>query len=232
MKANSFKLIMLLSLIITFLSGCTSESKNTSEAQISTFQERVSILEAQVLDLQNRNRELLADNENKFITINQLNEKINELKSINDSKVYYDLYNEPVIFDGEDDMSYYSKDRKLDKNYSIIEPLEKLVTINSYLNSFRKLTNKSRKYFSEKDLELIGNTDSALQLIGFNNIPIHIKGALYDQNYIINKLAYGIAIEKYKDGEISKDEIVNCSNEYKKQKLIYEDFIKNTRFAD
>jgi len=63
MKINSFKLIILLSLIITFLSGCTNESKNTNETNIFTVQERVTILEAQVLDLQNRNRELLADNE-------------------------------------------------------------------------------------------------------------------------------------------------------------------------
>jgi len=137
-----------------------------------------------------------------------------------------------VIFDDEDAMSYYSKDRRLDETYSIIEPIKKLVIINSYLDSFRKLTNKSRKYFSGKELESIGNTDSAMQLIGFNNIPIYIKGALYDQNYIICKLAYGIAMEKYKDGEISKDEIENCSNEFKKQKSIYEDFIKNTWFAD
>lgn len=94
------------------------------------------------------------------------------------------------------------------------------------------MASKSRKYFSEKELELIGNTDSALQLIGFNNIPIYIRGALYDQNYIINKLAYGIAIEQYKNGEISKADVEKCLNEYRKQKLLYEDFINNTWFAD
>lgn len=232
MKVNSLKLIILLSLIITLLNGCTNESMNTSGTDIFTAQERVAILEAQVLDLQNRNRELLAENEKKLETINHLNEKINQPKPINDTRVYYDLYNEPIVFNDEDDMSYYSKDRRLDETYSIIEPIKKLVVINSYLDSFRKLTNKSRKYFSDKELESIGNTDSAMQLIGFNNIPIYIKGALYDQNYIISRQFYSIAIEKYKNGEISKGEIENCSNEFKKQKSIYEDFIKNTRFAD
>lgn len=106
----------------------------------------------------------------------------------------------------------------LDSRFSFANSLERVKQIESALNSFQNLTEKSRVSLNNETLNEIGNTDWETQNLGFHNWVGSVKGTLIQQDYQIQKLEYELAKEQFEDGEINKTELDQKAADYQQAK--------------
>jgi len=96
---------------------------------------------------------------------------------------------------------------EFDREYSVKSALERLEQTETFLESFRKLTNVSRTKVPPDELLKIGNTGSEMQDIGFHNIPLTIEGTLLKQDYLLRQAEYRLAQLQSLGGDISLREL-------------------------
>lgn len=208
------------------MAGCSAKSGPQPEKEINSL--KAEMEQAQTI-LAEKNKLIAAMESRKELT-----------------KEFVDLYNRPIN-QGEDqatdqsngvnlpagDQSYaFNLSSDLDGTYSVQESLERVEQVRGFLKSFVDLTEKSRRYLSQPELDKIGNTSWEIQALGFANIPLTIEGALRDQNYIIKKLDLGLAIKRFELGEIELKELQEKAEAFQKAKGEYENFIQNAYYAD
>lgn len=241
---KSFFLVFLVSI---FLIGCSND-----DAQDVTKQEDISEALYAITEYQRESIEDIKDLNKKVeelnIVVTKQQEIIVQLTKENQKVIveleiqnrqshiqeYIDDFTKPIIFDVEDPMNrfYYSKGKVLDGSYNSRDGIESFYEVRTFLRSFEKLTEKTKKYLTKEEIEEIGNLDGMTQTLGLANIPIDIIGALYDQKYIIKKLDFEVAIKKYQDGEIDQETLNNIKEAYFLAKQEYEEFIKKTSYGD
>ena len=96
---------------------------------------------------------------------------------------------------------------EFDQDYSAKIGIERLHQMESFLDSFRKLTDLSRSKASAEALSAIGNTDREMQSIGFHNIPIIIEGSILKQNYQLRQVEYRLAQLQILGADITPQEL-------------------------
>lgn len=131
-------------------------------------------------------------------------------------KSYSDVLNEPVQDNAEGGLMY-TLHQHLNEAYSPEQGIDLADIIADCLLSFKKMTGLVKDKLTAKQLEEIGNTDDALQLIGFNNIHISLSGIILEQNYMIKYFALKSDISEYRLGnkgitelETSKEALINA----------------------
>lgn len=118
------------------------------------------------------------------------------------------------------------------QRFSFEHSLKSLATIESSLDSFRKLTETAANKISKGKLAKIGNTGWEMQNLGFPNHVGSVKGTILKQEYLIKKLTYDLAQRKFKSGEINKKELLESEREYKKAEKQFQEFWDSFNIAD
>ena len=119
-----------------------------------------------------------------------------------------------------------------DERFSIKSSLQSLGTIQSALESFRKLTEATANTLPKGRLSQIGNTGWEIQNLGFVNHVGTVRGTLLKQDYQIKKLEYGLAQLKSKSGEVSQGDLLKAKAEYEKAHTQFLEFWNTFRIAD
>jgi len=91
--------------------------------------------------------------------------------------------------------------------YSADSALQNLTRIQSFLVSFRGLTDRVRGSLDESVLPTIGNTSGETQTIGFQNIPLIVEGTILKQNYQLTQAQYELAQLRRARQEISTEDL-------------------------
>ena len=118
------------------------------------------------------------------------------------------------------------------ERFSSKNSLERLATIKSALDSFKKLTETAANKIPQETLSKIGNTSWEMQNLGFVNHVEAIKGTLFKQEYLIKKLTYELAQRKSKSGEINQKDLLEIKREYEKAEKQFQEFWNTFRIAD
>lgn len=98
--------------------------------------------------------------------------------------------------------------------YSADLALQRLTQMESFLTSFRDLTERARGTLGRVELRAIGNTDASMQTIGFHNIPLVVEGTLLKQDYQLKQVQYELAQLKRERGEISAEDLDRARDAY------------------
>ena len=98
--------------------------------------------------------------------------------------------------------------------YSADLALQRLTQIESFLASFRSLTERVRGTVAPVELRAIGNTDAGMQTIGFHNIPLVVEGTLLKQDYQLKQVQYELARLKRASGEITAEDLDRARDAY------------------
>lgn len=96
--------------------------------------------------------------------------------------------------------------------------------------SFCNLTEKSKSFLTQEELDTIGNTSWEMQYIGFSNIPQIVKGALIRDNYALKKVE--LTIRQYQNKEITYEELTNKNNDYIQAREDFQSFLNEFAIAD
>ena len=100
--------------------------------------------------------------------------------------------------------------------YSPEKAIQRLDQMRGFLESFRRLTQASRRTVSQKELDAIGNTGGEMQTIGFHNIPLVIEGTILKQDYQLNQLNFQLA-------QLRRDQAPVSSQELDRARIAYEE---------
>jgi hypothetical protein len=98
--------------------------------------------------------------------------------------------------------------------YSADLGLQRLTQMESFLTSFRSLTERVRATVAPAELRAIGNTDAGMQTIGFHNIPLVVEGTLLKQDYQLKQVQYELAQLKRARGEITAEDLGRVRDAY------------------
>ena len=129
---------------------------------------------------------------------------------------------------------YYQKDKVLDEKYSVDRGKSAVSKIRSILRSFEVFHEFAYKIMTEEEYDTIMNHadfNAPYEVEMVNNM-IFIDGTIRDQEFIISKLNFSLAIEKYKDREITLEELESAMDYYIATKAKYEEFIETASFGD
>jgi hypothetical protein len=96
---------------------------------------------------------------------------------------------------------------EFDRLYSAPLAIERVHQMESFMESFRKLTNLSRAKVPPQVLLKVGNTGGEMQDIGFHNIPLIIEGTILKQDYQLRQVEYKLAQLQSLGGDISSKEL-------------------------
>ena len=99
-------------------------------------------------------------------------------------------------------------------DYHIAVALQRLSPIESFLESFARLTDGVRGKLTPSELSVIGNTDSEIQTIGFHNIPLIVEGTLRKQEYQLRQVEYELAQLRHAHGKIAEEELDRAKRAY------------------
>jgi hypothetical protein len=120
----------------------------------------------------------------------------------------------------------------LDRRFTLENSLKASEQIETALNSFQQLTEKSQVALEKDSLAEISNTDSETQILGFQNWVGTVEGTLKQQDYQIQKLEFELAQQHYKDGKINKTELDQKAAKYQKSKREFLAFWHSSKIVD
>ena len=123
-------------------------------------------------------------------------------------------------------------DYTLNERFSVQQSLESLVSIESALDSFRKLTAKAADKLLPKELADIGNTGPEMQNLGFVNHVGAVKGTLLKQEYLLKKVTYELAQRKARSGEMDKKTLSKIKREFEIAEKQFRKFWNEFGIAD
>ena len=118
------------------------------------------------------------------------------------------------------------------ERFSIKNALESLEMTKSALESFKKLTKESENLISKEKINVIGNTDDEIQILGFTNWIASIEGTLRKQEYLLKKLRYELTQEKVKSGKVNKEQLKQAQKEYLQAEKSFQIFWDSYSIAD
>jgi len=98
--------------------------------------------------------------------------------------------------------------------YSSDQALQRLSQVQSFLDSFNRLTNQARGRLTAAELNAVGNTGAEMQSIGFHNIPLIVEGTVLKQDYQLRQAQYELAQLKRQRGDISVQELDRTRSAY------------------
>lgn len=98
--------------------------------------------------------------------------------------------------------------------YSSDLALTRLAQVQSFLASFRQLTERVRDTLPATELTAFGNTSAEMQTIGFHNIPLIVEGTILKQEYQLRQIQYELAELKRERGEVSVKEFEQARSAY------------------
>ena len=125
-----------------------------------------------------------------------------------------------------------SVDYTYNKRLSFDNSLISLKQINSALISFEKLTDASKDKITIEVLKEIGNTELDIQQLGFYNWSKAIEGTLYKQEYLIKKVSYDLALEKFNAKKIAQEELSFAESELKLSEDRFQNWWNSLSIAD
>lgn len=102
---------------------------------------------------------------------------------------------------------------EFDRGFTADAALERLEQVRGFLKSFRLLTDGARAQLPS-ELQKAGNTDRAMQTIGFHNIPLVIEGTLRKQEYQLAQARYELAQLKNSHGALSNADLASARSAY------------------
>jgi len=120
----------------------------------------------------------------------------------------------------------------LNERFSVKQSLNSLASIESALDSFRKLTAAAADTLPREKLAGIGNTDWEMQNLGFVNHVGAVRGTLLKQEYLLNKVTYELAQRKAKSGEMNQKDLLKIRREYEAADRQFQKFWKEFGIAD
>ena len=120
----------------------------------------------------------------------------------------------------------------LEEAFSLDESLYRVDQVRDSLDSFAKLTEKSKTKLSQDILNQIGNTGWEIQTLGFYNWSNTIEGTLRLQDYRIKKLELELAIAKYEKDELTKKEVEKFLKAFNEANAEIQSFINSYTVAD
>jgi hypothetical protein len=123
-------------------------------------------------------------------------------------------------------------DYTMNERFSVRHSLESLATLQSALDSFKKLTAAAAKTMPKEKLVEVGNTGWEMQNLGFVNHVQAIKGTLLKQESLLKKLSYELAQRKSKSGEINSKELSKSKSAYEEAEKEFQKFWKTFGIAD
>lgn len=121
---------------------------------------------------------------------------------------------------------------ELYRSFTAENGLADLRRVYAALDSFRKLTDLSRKTMSKEQLRKIGNTGGDIQNIGFDNWIAGVEGAMQKQEYIIKQLEYQLAQAQYKAGKINEAELQKAKKAFEDGERKFQKFWNNFQIVD
>jgi hypothetical protein len=98
--------------------------------------------------------------------------------------------------------------------YSADSALQNLTRMQSFLVSFRGLTDRVRGSLDENALRTIGNTSGETQTLEFHNIPLSVEGTILKQNYQLTQARYELAQMRRARREISTEVLNQARRAY------------------
>ncbi len=107
--------------------------------------------------------------------------------------------------------------------------------IASALDSFTKLTKLSDNLLNtmtKAEYDKIGNTDWDIQNNGFGNWVEVVNGTILKQEYLIKKLKYELAQERYKSGVMSKRDVAKAKKEFEEGEKTFQKFWDDYQILD
>ena len=105
--------------------------------------------------------------------------------------------------------------KAFDADYTVRAALQRLGQIQTFLASFKRLTQRARQTLPAEDLIAVGNTSGEMQSIGFHNVPLIVEGTLLKQDYQLTQLEYERAELKFARGEISAADRERAESAYR-----------------
>ena len=120
----------------------------------------------------------------------------------------------------------------LENSFSLEQSIYRIDQVREALESFKKLTEKSKAKISKEVLDQVGNTGWEIQTLGFYNWPNTIEGTLKLQNYEIKKLEFELAIGKYENDKLSKEDVEKVQEQYENAKDELKNFLDSYAIAD
>lgn len=238
------KCILVLMLLIIIFTACKNEEVNSVTQD--EFINQLKLINQELTNISNNNETALQELGGKIM---ELDEKINDLiaqptVNINrtdryidkDTEEYISILEEELKFDVFDPggRMYYQKDKVLDEKYSVDRGKSAVSKIRSILRSFEVFHEFAYKIMTEEEYDTIMNHadfNAPYEVEMVNNM-IFIDGTIRDQEFIISKLNFSLAIEKYKDREITLEELESAMDYYIATKAKYEEFIETASFGD
>ncbi len=116
--------------------------------------------------------------------------------------------------------------------FSLEQSIYRIEQVREGLESFKKLTEKSKTKITKDILDQVGNTGWEIQTLGFYNWPNTIEGTLKIQDYQISKLEFELAIEKYEKDKIAKEDVEKTKEKYENAKNEMQKFLDSYTIAD
>jgi hypothetical protein len=98
--------------------------------------------------------------------------------------------------------------------YSPASAVQRLDQIRGFLKSFEELTARARGTLTEAELSRVGNTDGAMQNVGFHNIPLIVEGTLLKQDYQLTQAQYELAQLRLARGDVTVAEVERARAAY------------------
>ena len=120
----------------------------------------------------------------------------------------------------------------LNERFSVKQSLNSLASIESALDSFRKLTAATAGKLPREKLAAIGNTSWEMQNLGFINHVGAVRGTLLRQDNLLKKTTYELAQIKAKAGEMNQKDLLKIKREYEAADRQFQKFWKEFGIAD
>jgi hypothetical protein len=115
--------------------------------------------------------------------------------------------------------------------YSSDVALQRLAQVQTFLASFRRLTERVR-HTLPAELTAIGNTSAEMQTIGVHNIPLTVEGTILKQEYQLRQVQCELAQLKRGRGDISAQELEQARSAYERATKRFQVFWDTKRPTD
>ena len=116
--------------------------------------------------------------------------------------------------------------------YSSDVALQRLAQVQTFLASFRRLTERVRRTLAATELTVIGNTSAEMQTIGFHNYPLTVEGTILKQEYQLRQVQFELAQVKRGRGDISAQELEQARSAYERATKRFQVFWDTKRPTD
>lgn len=222
----SISLILGLCVIVAFLLFSINDLKSSNIHVSTQLDEQTVYNENLLVDIKN----LENDNQQLKSSLEQLNKSSLVDKGL--IEPYYNILLENLDFSRDPDSLRYYPGQEFDGNYKVDHTLSSFKFINSYLDSFRKLTDTVSNTLSYEEKLRIDNLSWDIQTLGIHNHSSTVLVGIRELYYIIKKLDFELAIYKFQLEEITLEELDKKTDEYKRARHEFIEYANSVGYYD